>query len=112
MAAPPELTERMESFARAIRLTLGDLPEMAADWSEPLDAEHASWSLEWDHLMGDNLTELDEHARAGRMTAAQREEYGKLLAELARALPRIEQLNLYRPPVPLELPRETEIAAG
>ena len=103
MAAQTELNERIDSQLRAVRLTAADLPEVAAEWDRLADGERASWSLEWDHLIADYLTDLDECERAGHMTAEQHIDYRDLLGVLEQMLPIIERLNLYRPPVSLDL---------
>jgi hypothetical protein len=112
MALQADVNERIDRRIYAISATIPDVVELATQWDRLSDDERASFSLDWDHLMGDYLTELDEHARAGRMTAKQRAEYATLLAELARTLPLIERLNLYRPPVSLEPPQNLKIATG
>lgn len=52
--------------------------------------------------MADYLTELDAQYRSGQMTSDQQARYREVLRQLKEALPIIKQLNLYRPPVPLE----------
>ena len=52
--------------------------------------------------MASYLRELDRHWRTGEMSADQRERYRLLLRKLKDALPIFEQLNLYRPLVPLD----------
>jgi hypothetical protein len=64
--------------------------------------ERASVSLDWDHMMADYLTEVDEYWRAGQLTDAQAARYADLRRKLREALPLIEKLNFYRPPVPLD----------
>jgi hypothetical protein len=76
---------------------LGDLPEVAQEWSQMRDAEQASWSLDWDQVIGTHLQVLDSHYHTGDMTAQQRIEYQELRRKLVGALPLIRQLGLFEP---------------
>ena len=102
MPAKTVTDQRIEIGLEPLRLMLGDLPEVAEEWPHLGDGERASWTLDWDQLMGSYLTLLEEYYRAGGMTADQQRRYQELLRELQEALPLIERLNLYPPPV---LPR-------
>ncbi len=101
MVAPAKRDGRIDIGLESLRLALGDLPEVAEEWAELADGERASWSLDWDQLMGTYLVLLERHYRAGTMTPDQRALYHELLDRLQAALPLIEQLQLYPPPVPL-----------
>lgn len=85
---------------------LGDLPEVAQEWTQLGDGERASWSLDWDQLMGSDLTLLERYYRAGELTADQQRRYRAVLHKLEEALPLIERLHLYPPPV---LPERSNI---
>jgi hypothetical protein len=102
MATPTSIDPRIDTGLESLRLMLGDLPEVAEEWNQLDDGERAHWSLDWDQLMGSHLRLLEERFRAGQMTAAQQQRYRAVLSELKGALPLIERLDLYRPPVPLE----------
>ncbi len=101
MATPTKTAtdQRIEIGLESLRLMLGDLPEVAEEWPHLGDAERASWSLDWDQLMGSYLTLLERYDRAGELTAAQRRRYREVLHTLEEALPLIARLNLYPPPV-------------
>jgi hypothetical protein len=88
----------------SLRLMLGDLPEVAQEWDELSDGERVSWSLDWDQLMGALKVTLDPYYRSGAMTDDQRARYGTILGQLKEALPLIQRLQLYPPPVPLDEP--------
>jgi hypothetical protein len=76
---------------------MGDFPDLAAEWQSLSENARTSLSLEWDHMMADYLTELDEYCRAGFMTSDQQTRYRELLQILRNADPTIERLGLYRP---------------
>ena len=101
MATRATPDRRIENALDAVFSMLGDLPEVAGEWDDLTDGERASWSLEWDHAMGTYLVVLDRHYCSGELTSAQQASYRKLLQELKEALPLIEKLKLYPPPVPL-----------
>jgi len=81
---------------------LDDLPEVARDWPQMSDAERASWSLDWDQVIGGDVRLLERQRRSDQMTPDQQARYRDLLCKLKEALPIIERLGLYRPPVQLE----------
>ena len=97
MAAKTEIAGRAERDLTAVLLFNRDLPEILAEWDELADGERASLSLEWDHLMGSYLTELEEYRRAGALSEEQEGSYRQLREELEENLPIIERLNFYRP---------------
>ncbi len=102
MAAPTTTDERIAIGLESLRLTLGDLSEIAGEWTQLNDGERASWSLDWDQLMATYLPLLERSYRSGAMTPDQRARYCAILRQLKEALPLIERLQLYPPPVPLE----------
>ena len=102
MASLPATTDHIEIGLESLRLMLGDLPDVAADWDQLSDGERASWSHDWDQLMGTELRLLDPCYRAGSMTPVQQERYRAVLAQLKTALPLLNRLDLYRPTVSLE----------
>jgi hypothetical protein len=101
MATQSAIHQRIDISLDALLANTADLPEVAEEWQALADGERAAWSLDWDHLMADYLTELDGQYRGGQMTAKQRTRYRTLLDGLRAALPLIERLDLYRPPVSL-----------
>jgi hypothetical protein len=103
MATAANVTHRIERSLSALLAEIEDLPNVSAEWHAWPDGERASFSLSWDHLMADYLTELDEYARAGAMTPEQERRYRDLLCKLKEALPLIQRLNLYPPPVSLDV---------
>ncbi len=64
MATTTEITGRIDRSLHAILAEAQDLPSRADKWDSLPEWERASISLEWDHLMADYLTELDEAYRA------------------------------------------------
>ena len=102
MVARTATLRRIEIALDALDAALDDLPEVAEEWQELADGERASWSLDWDHLMGTYLITLDRYKRHGDMTAEQISRYRALLTRLREALPVIDSLSLYRPPIRLD----------
>ncbi|MBI3979721.1 MAG: hypothetical protein HY331_16190 [Chloroflexi bacterium] len=102
MATTTRIDKRIERSLHAVTAETDDLPTVAAEWASLSDGERAAVSLDWDHLMADYLTELDEYYRSGEMTLIQQVRYRELLRKLKEALPIITRLNFYPPPVSLE----------
>ena len=102
MAAPTTTDERIAIGLESLRLTLAELPEVAGEWARLPDGEWASWSLDWDQLMATYLPLLERSYRSGAMTPDQQARYREILRQLKEALPLIQRLQLYPPPVPLE----------
>jgi hypothetical protein len=90
---------RIEIGLELIDRALDDLPDVARDWLALDDSERASWSLDWDHLIGTYLRLLTEYDRTEALTSDQRRRYCALIARLKEAAPLIDQLQLYPPPV-------------
>ena len=101
MATTAAVTRRLDRDIGSLRSFIDDLPGLADEWERLDEAPRVSLSLEWDHLMADYLTELDEYFRCGEMASGQRVEYKSLLGKLRELLPIIRRLNLYYPPVSL-----------
>lgn len=91
-----------ENKTKQVLLFTRDLREIHDEWNDLADGERASLSLEWAHLMADYLTTIEEHYVAGELTEDQASHYLELKGELREALPIIQALNFYRPPVSLE----------
>jgi hypothetical protein len=102
MVATAAIRARIDARLRAVAGELSELAEIAADWDTLADLDRVEFSLEWDHLMADYLTMLDEWYWAGRMSVRQQACYRDLLQDLRKVMPMIEQLGLYRPSVLLE----------
>ncbi len=102
MVARTGTRRRIDIGLHALEAALDDLLEIVDEWNDLPEGERVSWSLDWDHLMGSYLTLLDEYRQTKRMNDAQARRYYAVRARLRLAMQCIEQLNLYRPPVPLE----------
>ena len=102
MVARTDTSRRIDIQLHAIESAVADLPEITDEWDELADGERASWSLDWDHLMGSYLLMLERYHAAREMTTKQDHRYEALRSSLRAALPFIEYLNLYRPPIPLD----------
>ena len=96
-----DIAGRADRDLAAVLLFNRDLPEIIEEWDELADGERASLSLDWDHLMGSYLAELEEYRRAGVLSEEQERAYERLRGELEENFPIIERLGLYRPPVEL-----------
>ena len=103
MADGAAVGQRVDLFLESVLLMLGDLPEIAEEWSELHEGERVSWSLDWDQAMGTNLRFLNVQYHAGTMTEQQCARYRELLRRLKEHWPIIQRLGLYPPPVPLEV---------
>ncbi len=102
MAATTKLSTNLDRTLYGLAAELRDLPELAAEWDNLSDSQRVTTALDWDHLMASYLTEVEQAYRAGELTDEQRERYRLLRRQLREALPLFEQLNLFRPTVPLE----------
>jgi hypothetical protein len=102
MATPATTDRSIEIGLESLRLMLDDLLEVAGEWARLGDSERASWSLDWDQVIATDLNLLDHYYHAGEMTSDQQARYQELLCQLKAALPLIERLGLYPPPVSLE----------
>jgi hypothetical protein len=81
---------------------LDELAEVADEWLQMPEGERISWSLDWDQVMGSHLPELQRHYSRRELTPEQRLGYRQLRCRLKEALPTIQRLELYPPPVLLE----------
>jgi hypothetical protein len=102
MVATAAVGTRIERGLRALLAEVAELPAVAAAWNAWSELERVDFSLEWDHLMADTLTELDEGARGPLMTPEQHARYDQLRHALEHALPLIDRLGLYRPTLALD----------
>lgn len=102
MATATEVAERIDSGLHALIAEVEWLPHVEAEWANYSDLNRASFSLDWDHLLADYLTELDRYYRSGAMSAEQRARYRTLLCTITDVLPLFERLGLLPIPVSLE----------
>ena len=93
--------ERIGAFLQAITAEVDDLPGLEADWAHLSHEQRVLVWLDWDHLMADYLTELDEQYNQATMTEAQAADYRRLLRRIKESLPIFERLDLRRPLVRL-----------
>jgi hypothetical protein len=101
MATTTPVRRQIEAGLREIAAEVDFLPTLAGGWDEESAANRDVWHLEWRELMA-RLEGLDHAYRASQMTPDQQARYQELLCQLKAALPLIERLGLYPPPVPLE----------
>lgn len=102
MATTTSVQERAELNLKMIGLMLGDLPEIAAEWDQIGEGERVSWSMDWSNEMA-GLKHLAQHASDGLLTPSQAARYEDLVCRLKQVIPTLEQLNLYRPPMLLDV---------
>lgn len=102
MATTTALAQRIDRSLHAVLAEVEDLPTVLKEWDTLPDWNRASIRLDWAHLMADYMAELDHYARTKKMTVAQQAQYEEVLRKLTDAMPIIEQLNLFRPPVRLD----------
>lgn len=97
MATQTPVSSRVTLELESVRLMIGDLADVAAEWPELSGAERASWSLDWDQIMGSVESVLDPAYRAGSMTRDQQEQYRDLLGRLRDGTSTLERMGLQRP---------------
>lgn len=102
MATTTARRVRIDQFLGSLQSWVEDFPGLADEWEELEEGPRVSLSLQWDHLMADYLTELDEYYRAGEMSAEQAEGYRRLLGQLKEILPLIRRLKFWEPIVSLD----------
>jgi hypothetical protein len=102
MATSPAVTGRIDQRLDLLLAEVEALPITAAEWDRLEEWERATASLTWSHQMADYLVPLDRHYRSREMVGQQHARYQHLLHRLREALPIVERLNFYRPPVSLE----------
>lgn len=103
MATPAEITERIDGDIEAIEDMVAELNDVARDWAELPESVLVAWCLDWDQAMGTILPSLAQASAESNMSSAQRARYQAVLVQLRRAMPIVERLDLYRPPVPIDL---------
>ena len=102
MVTTTEIALRAERDLLALLTEIDDLSAVAEEWPATLDGERASIALDCDHLMATYLKELNGYWRAGQLSAEQEARYAVVRRKLREAMPLIERLDFYRPPVPLD----------
>jgi hypothetical protein len=100
MATATQAQRRAMTSLPTVELMLGDLPDVAAEWESLDAAERDGWSLDWSNEMS-GLRRLAQDASEGLLTSAQEERYHVVLEKLREALPTVERLALYVPPIGL-----------
>src|SRR6266542_7171539 len=70
MVAPARPDQGIEIGLKSLRLMLDDLPEVARDWPQMSDAERASWSLDWDQVIGGEVRLLERQRRSDQIGRA------------------------------------------
>lgn len=103
MVATTQVQRRAMIFLEAVGSMVEELEEVDGEWVGLDDAERVAWSLDWDHAMADQLGELHAMDLRGCLPEEQARVYRELLGKLTGVLPIIERLDLYRPPVPLDV---------
>lgn len=96
-----DIAQRAEHDLLALHSLVDDLDGLDEEWDILGEAEQVSLSLEWDHLMADVLTELDEYSGGGLLSQDQEGQYRELKGKLKDRMPLISKLKWYRPPVAL-----------
>lgn len=93
-----EIARRADIDLDALRRFINDLPGLDEEWDSLDDYNQAVLMMEWSHLMGEYLTELDQYARAGQLTPGQAARLTGLKHDLRGLLPLITKLGWYQPP--------------
>lgn len=66
MATTAAIIKRADQFLNAIHSFVDDLPDLIEEWEALKESDKTSTSLDWDHMMGDYLVELEEYCNAGQ----------------------------------------------
>jgi len=103
MAAQTTIGRAISADIEAVYNAANDLKSVSADWAALSEVERVTGSLDWDQAMASYLPLLDRAYRAGQMTEDEQAQYRLLLGKLKELLPTVTRLNLYRPPVILDL---------
>ena len=102
MATPSSTSADVELYLDCAWRMIDDVPELAGEWDDLPDAERASWSLDWDQVVLDDMRRLDREYRGGGMSRVQEASYQRLLHRFADLLPVLSRLGLSIPRVSLE----------
>lgn len=100
MATTARERQRALNDLHTLELMVGDLPEVASEWSELSDGERESWSHDWDNEMV-GLPRLIEYAAQGLIEGDDARRYEQLTQKLRDAAPLIRRLRLRSPQIPL-----------
>ncbi|MSQ15413.1 MAG: hypothetical protein EXR50_06075 [Dehalococcoidia bacterium] len=103
MAAQKITAEQVEGWLRIWPKMLVELDENVERWDEMPDWEQVDFMLEWSQFVSFLENVLCPAYESDLMTKAQREQYKELLSKLRKAIPTIQQLDLTRPRVALEV---------
>jgi len=103
-----ETYEHYATKLRIIRMMFVELEEMVAEGDEVSDAEWAGWCPIWNNEMGE-LVKLVKAREAGELTYYQEILLGDILALLERERPRLTELKLANPAIPM---REQQATGG
>ncbi len=95
MAQTAYMTKRAGQFLNGIHQFIDDLPALAEERDALDEIEQVTFSLEWDHMMADYLTQLAEYHSAGQLTKVQQKSYRELLNRLRDNRPILERLDWY-----------------
>ncbi|MGI8912676.1 MAG: hypothetical protein ACR2JY_02605 [Chloroflexota bacterium] len=99
MVATATTADRIESGLALVEGDIRALPVLAEEWEHLGESTQVTLSLDWEHSIADYLAELDEHSRNGQMAPPQQARYWALRNNLQDALPLIQRLGWYIPPV-------------
>lgn len=97
MVTGPTVDLKVSIELDSLHFALVDLPEVAQEWPTLDEGEWASWSQDWDQLMGALEVVLEPRYRAGTMLPDQKARYRELRQQLQDALPTLDRLQLSRP---------------
>ncbi len=97
MAEATGTNMKIELRLEALNLMVKDLPNVADDWNAMPKSERASWSLDWDQIMGDLEAVLIPAYLEKAMTVHQQARYLDLLSLLQTHTSVIDRLGLSKP---------------
>ena len=103
MVTHPAIDHKVAIELDSLGFALSDLPVVAAEWDQLDEGERASWSQDWDQLMGAVEVVLEPRLCSGTLGAKDRGRYLDLRRVLMEALPILDHLQLSRPRIDLTL---------
>jgi hypothetical protein len=91
VAAPPDVSVWIDDYLAYLFNVMNDLLEIDAEWDTWDDIQQLDFVFEWD-IKRDRLSQLEDWAKQGLMTADQRERYRRLLDIMNDRRPILDRL--------------------
>ena len=102
MAERTPLTQEVDRTLDWLFAGIGDIRELASEWTNLHEAERISEELEWLNDMAGDLPFLHAQYVGATMSDAQRQRYYALLRDLQELMPTLLRLEMELPHVPID----------